>query len=102
LGTYGAGVVDRLALLILRRVLFPFSAWRAGLTGIGGDGWRIAGLQIAGRLSQERPPWLIRGALSAALYTFTSLAAWVVVTDWPTLVSVFLVLLALIRILLSH
>jgi hypothetical protein len=35
------------ALLILRRVLFAFSAWRAGLTGIGGAGWRVSGIRVA-------------------------------------------------------
>jgi hypothetical protein len=54
------------------------------------------------RPPQKRPPWLISGALSAALHTFTSLAAWVVVTEWPTLLSALLVLLVLIGILFSH
>jgi hypothetical protein len=43
----GARLVHRLALLILRRVLFPFSTGRAGLTGIDGAGWRISGIRIA-------------------------------------------------------
>jgi hypothetical protein len=101
------------ALLILRRVLFPFFASHAGLIGIGGAGWCIAGVRIAQagirllfrarcRPPQKRPSRLISGALSAALHSFASLAAWVVITDWPTIPSALLVLLLLIGILFSH
>jgi hypothetical protein len=104
------GVVDRLALLILRRILFPFSAGRAGLTRIRGAGWRISGIWIARagvrsffrlrrRLPQKRPAWLISGALSAALDTFASPAASVVVTGWPSPLSD---LLGLVGILFGH
>jgi hypothetical protein len=100
----GAGV-GRLALFIFP---FPFSAGRAGLTGIIGAEWRIVRIARAGifrarcRPPQKRPPCLIGGALSTALHTFASLAAWVVVTDRPILLSALLVLLVLIGILFSH
>ena len=45
--------------------------------------------------------WLGR-ALSAALHTFASLAAWVVVTNWATLLSALLVLLILVGMRVSH
>jgi hypothetical protein len=57
---------------------------------------------MACRLAQRRPSRLISGALSGTLHTFARLAAWVVVTDWPTLLSASPGLSLSVGILISH
>jgi hypothetical protein len=82
-----------LTLLRLFCVLFSFPSGRVGLGGL---------CRNRCRLPQERPSGIISGALSAALHTFASLAARVVATDWPTLLSGSRVRLDLIGIFFSH